>query len=146
MQSCEQLIKDVPGIYPKLFLGSQLVALAISGATSHENDGNLLITAHVLLCVLLTVQAYILQKEMWSSDAYTPLNVSCCLLYGIIIGEHKQAHVAEFFFTLVSLTLFLLCFVGVARRIDLQNTIASSENMIAIDGETDLESQNTACS
>ena len=128
-----------------MFLGSQLVALAISGATSHEHDGNLLITAHVLLCVLLTVQGYLLHKSMWSNDAYTPLNVSCCLLYGIIIGEHNQAHVAEFLFTLISLTLFLVCFVGVARRIDLQNTIASSEDMVAIDDETDLESQRSSC-
>ena len=146
MQWCKRITQDVPGIYPKLFLGSQIVAFAISGATRHDHDGNLLITAHALLCVLLTVQAYILQKNMWSNDAYTPLNVSCCLLYGIIIGEHKQAHVAEFLFTLISLTLFLVCFVGVARRIDLQNTIASSDNMIAIDGERELESQNaTRC-
>lgn len=134
-------MRDVPGIYPALCVGAELIALAVSGSTSHEHDSNVLITAHVLLAVFLSALAYLMHKKQWKSDFYMPLNIACCLLYGVVIGEHKQAHVAEFLFTLLSLCACLVCFMGVARMLDLENTIASSEDIATDDGNHHLQAQ-----
>ena len=127
MRSCKRATRDVPGIYPFVFVGLELISLTVCGATNHISDENILIAGHVLLSVSLCTLAYTMVNSNWGSAIYHPNTIVVGVLYGVLIGEHKQEHAAELFLTLLSLCAFLVCYVGVARRMDLQNTIASSE-------------------
>ena len=116
-------------MYPSLFVGIQLLSLTISGATSHNHDSGTVLASNVILAIGLCSVAYMYAKKMYRSPVYDPAVMFCCVLYGIIIGEHKQTQPGELALTLVSLSLFLVCYVGVAHKLDVANTIAASEDL-----------------
>ena len=110
-----------------MFVGFELIALIINATTTRNGDSHIIAVSHALLLVFLLVLAYLLHKRLWDHSSYAPLNIAVSLCFGVLIGEHESLHVAEFVFVLSSLTMFVICFVGVHRRIELQNTIASCE-------------------
>ena len=141
MRRCSDVLQDVPGILPKVFLCCVFVAMIINAVTSDGFYTNLFVALYALQSFVLLALTYMLHKSMWDRFAYMILNACAFFLYGVIIGYNLQNNnVTEFASILISFFFFCICFVGVARHIALQNTIASSEN---ISGLTSLETENT---
>ena len=120
-------MRDVPGVYPFFFVGFEFLALAISGATNHLRDSNILMAGHVLLSVSLCALAYTIVNQKWDNYTYHANTISSGVLYGLLIGEHDETHIAELLFVFMSFSSFLVCYVGVARKMDLLNVAAAED-------------------
>ena len=141
MRLCSHALQDVPEILPKVVLICVLNAMVINAVTSNDRYTNLFVAFYVLQSFVLLALTYMLHKSMWDHAAYMPLNACAFFLYGVIIGYNLQNNnVPEFVSIVISFLFFSLCFVGVVRRLAIQNTIASSEPIAAL---SSLETQST---